>query len=128
AERSGTFDLRDVIASAAQNNVAVYSIDPMGLPSSPSNGVKPVAYIGATPDETGDSPFLRTTDQDTLDALSSETGGFSLVRSNDFSGAFTRIVEAESSYYLIGYVSSNTRRDNTFRHVSIKLADPTLRV
>jgi hypothetical protein len=38
-----------------------------------------------------------------LRALAGETGGFAFTNSNDFDGAFERIVRESSSYYLVGF-------------------------
>ena len=41
--------------------------------------------------------------QDSLRTLSEETGGFAAVNRNDFATAFERIVEDNSSYYVLAY-------------------------
>jgi VWFA-related protein len=118
-QRSGTFDLRDVIDEAAHNNVSFYTIDPAGHPGTPSPDVALAPYLLAAGDDfPGDSPFARTTGQDTLDVLAAETGGASLVRSNNFNEAFDRIVDDASSYYLLGY-SSTAKRDGKFHHITV---------
>ncbi len=117
---TGAFDLRDVIDEAAHNNVSFYTIDPTGHPGTPSPDVALAPYLPAAGDDIpGDSPFIRTSGQDTLDVLAAETGGASLVRSNSFNDAFDRIVDDASSYYLLGY-SSTTKRDGKFHHISVK--------
>ena len=114
------FDLRDVIDEAAHNNVSFYTIDPAGRPGSPSPDVAIAPYLLAVGDDIpGDSPFIRTSGQDTLDVLAAETGGASLVRSNNFNEAFDRIVDDASSYYLLGYTST-AKRDGKFHHISVK--------
>ncbi|MBI3491299.1 MAG: VWA domain-containing protein [Acidobacteria bacterium] len=47
--------------------------------------------------------------QDSLRSLSEETGGFAVVNRNDFSTAFTRIVEDNSSYYVLAYYPPDAR-------------------
>jgi hypothetical protein len=44
-----------------------------------------------------------------------QTGGFAVVNRNDFATAFQRIVDDNSSYYVMGYYSTNERRDGRFR-------------
>ena len=56
------------------------------------------------------------------------TGGVALVHSNEFEQAFNRIVEEASSYYLLGYTSSNTRRDGRFRRIEVRTTRPGLKV
>ena len=66
--------------------------------------------------------------QDSLRIISDETGGFAVVNQNDFRTAFTRIVEDNSSYYVLGYYSSDERRDGRFRNVDVRVTKPGLRV
>jgi hypothetical protein len=56
--------------------------------------------------------------------LSSETGGFAIVNQNDLASAFERLVEDNSTYYLLGYYSTNDRRDGRFRKIEVKVARP----
>jgi hypothetical protein len=66
--------------------------------------------------------------QDSLRVLSSETGGFAVVNRNDMATAFERVVADNSAYYLLGYYSSNERRDGRFRKIEVKVARPGLTV
>ena len=66
--------------------------------------------------------------QDSLRTLADETGGFAAVNSNDFSNSFGRIVRDNSSYYVLGYYSTDTRRDGQFRGISVRLKDSSLQV
>ena len=60
--------------------------------------------------------------------LADETGGFAAVNRNDFDGAFERIVADNSSYYVLGYYSTNDRRDGRFRKIEVRVKRPGLRV
>jgi VWFA-related protein len=129
AQRSGgALDLRDVIDAAAQANVSFYAIDPMGHPGAPAPGVKPTPYLlgGIDGDISADVPYRTTSKQIALQILAEETGGGALIRSNDFSQAFDRIVQDSSSYYLLGY--SSTRRDGKFHHIDVRANVPDVRV
>jgi hypothetical protein len=53
--------------------------------------------------------------------LSNETGGFATVNTNDFATAFQRIVDDNSSYYVLGYYPSNDRRDGRFRKIEVRV-------
>ena len=59
--------------------------------------------------------------QDSLRVLSSETGGFAIVNTNDFGTAFQRIVDDNSSYYVLGYYPTNERRDGRFRKIEVRV-------
>ncbi|MGH9329644.1 MAG: VWA domain-containing protein, partial [Vicinamibacterales bacterium] len=121
---------RDAIGAATRANVAIYSIDPRGLTTMGEEGIE----LTAPPED----PSLRLNtqglqdelrlSQDSLRVLSEETGGFASVNSNDFAKAFDRVVRDNSAYYVLGYYSSNERRDGRFRKVSVRVSRSGLEV
>lgn len=120
---------QDAIAAATRANVSFYAVDPRGLA-----GFEDAAEIGSLPADPslglGITALQRELQlsQDSLRTISSETGGFAAVNSNDFGDAFGRIIQDNSSYYVLGYYSNDTRRDGQFRSVSVRLKDSRLRV
>ena len=114
---------REMIAAATRANVAIYGVDPRGLGASFDN----ISDIQSFPDDTSlglDSSALFNEvrlAQDSLRTMSDETGGFAVVNRNDFDTAFQRIVDDNSSYYMLGYYSSNDRRDGRFRKIEVRL-------
>ena len=66
--------------------------------------------------------------QDSLRVLADATGGFAAVNRNDLNGAFDRIVTENSSYYMLGYYSTNDRRDGRYRKLEVRVKRPGLRV
>ncbi|HEX6215817.1 MAG TPA: VWA domain-containing protein [Vicinamibacterales bacterium] len=114
---------RDMIAAATRANVAIYGVDPRGLGASFDN----LAEIQSFPDDTSlglnQSALYNEVRlaQDSLRTMSDETGGFAVVNRNDFDTAFQRIVDDNSSYYMLGYYSSNERRDGRFRKIEVRL-------
>jgi VWFA-related protein len=59
--------------------------------------------------------------QETLQALAVDTGGTAFVDSNDFGEAFDKVQKDISSYYILGYASSNTAKDGRYRGISVQL-------
>jgi hypothetical protein len=57
-----------------------------------------------------------------LQQLAAETGGFAAVNRNDLPAALDRIVEENSSYYLLGYYPTNDRRDGRMRSIEVRVA------
>jgi len=114
---------REVIAAATRANVAVYGVDPRGLASAGDDMIQ----IQSFPDDTslglGSGSMFNEVRlaQDSLRVLSAETGGFAVVNRNDFATAFQRIVDDNSAYYVMGYYSTNDRRDGRFRRIEVKL-------
>lgn len=121
---------REAIAAATRANVAIYGVDPRGLTQLGDDMIE-VASLPEDPQlRLGASAFLDELRlaQDSLRVLSSETGGFAVVNRNDFDGAFDRIVADNSSYYVLGYYSTNTRRDGRFRRIEVRVGRPGLTV
>ena len=121
-------EIRDLVAAATRANVNVYSIDPRGVTS----GMEDAIEIGSFPTDNS----IQTTDmlnelrleQDSLRVVADETGGFALLNQNDFRGGFSRILEDNSSYYVLGYYPTNDKRDGRFRNVQVKVLKPGLKV
>jgi VWFA-related protein len=116
---------RDMIAAATRANVAIYAVDPRGLGAEFND----LAAIQSFPDDTSlglgmGSIFNEVRlSQDSLRVMGDETGGFAVVNRNDFSTAFQRIVDDNSSYYVLGYYATNDKRDGRFRKIEVKLKD-----
>jgi VWFA-related protein len=117
--------LRATLNAARRANVSFYPIDsrglvamaPMGDASRPSPGGIGM-YTGATAMATM-SRFQRS--QDALYTLAADTGGKALLDYNDLSLGIVRAQQATSSYYILGYYSTNPARDGRLRRVKISL-------
>ena len=123
--------MRRSIGAASRANVVFYTVDPRGLPTL---GDEVIELSGAFPDDPAqgigtDSMYdeLRRA-QDNLRVLADETGGFAAVNSNDFTGAFDRIIRENSAYYVLGYYPTNDRRDGRFRKIEVRVTRPGLTV
>src|SRR5438128_997241 len=120
---------RDAIAAATRSNVAIYGIDPRGLTDLGDESIE----IGAFPDDTslGIGPGslqneLRLS-QDSLRTLSEETGGFAVVNKNDYATAYQRIVQDNSSYYVLAYYPPDAR-PGRFHKIDVRVTRPGLTV
>ena len=114
---------RDVIAAATRANVAVYGVDPRGLGGMAEESIEVQAFPDDTTLGIGQTSFYNEVrlSQDSLRVLSDETGGFAVVNRNDFGSAFQRIVDDNSSYYVMGYYSTNDKRDGRYRKIDVRL-------
>ncbi|MGD9904495.1 MAG: VWA domain-containing protein [Vicinamibacterales bacterium] len=121
---------QDAIAAATRANVAIYGVDARGLGAGADDLIE-VQDMPTDPSlNLGSTAFNNEVrlGQDSLRVLSSETGGFALVNSNDFAGGFERLVADNSAYYLLGYYSSNERRDGRYRKIEVRVKRPGLTV
>jgi VWFA-related protein len=112
---------REAVRAAMLGNVTMYTIDPRGL----TTGGTPAAVQNAQPRGQFGAELAAA---DSLRALADVTGGFALADSNNFAGAFDRIVRENSAYYVLGYQSTNNRRDGGYRRIRVRVARPGVRV
>ena len=59
--------------------------------------------------------------QETLTTLAADTGGTAFTDTNDFGAAFTKVQRDISAYYILGYSSTNTKQDGSFRKIQVRL-------
>jgi VWFA-related protein len=117
--------LNAAINAAVRANLAVYSVDARGLQAISPLGDATTgslrgtgAYNGAALENNLDANFDT---QEVMATLSSDTGGKAFFDSNDFSPAFAQMQKDTSAYYVIGYHSTDLRRDGRYRRISIKV-------
>ena len=68
------------------------------------------------------------TTQETLVTLAGDTGGRAILDTNDFNQVFKRVQEDTSTYYMLGYHSSNPARDSKFRRIVVRVRRPDLKL
>lgn len=117
------------IEALMRSNVSLYAIDLRGLGSAAADLVEtpvfaPTPSIFAGPSvEAEYASSIRS-----LREVSGSTGGFAAVDRNDLAGAFDRILEDSSDYYVLGYAAANPGRPGEFRDITVKVERPGARV
>jgi VWFA-related protein len=112
-------DWVDALSFATRNNIAIYPVDPRGL----TTGVSGESEDGSIAER-----------QSTLDeriglgGLAAVTGGFALTNSNNYVGAFERLVRENSTYYLLGFNSAVEKRDGRYVRLEVRVKRPGLQV
>ena len=104
----------DAMSLATRNNIAIYPVDPGGL------------TIETTAPESFDTSGLE--DRVNLGGLAEVTGGFALTGSNNYAGAFERLVRENSTYYLLAFNSGVEQRDGRYVGVEVRVKRPGLQV
>ncbi|MGE5360977.1 MAG: VWA domain-containing protein [Bacteroidales bacterium] len=99
-------EFRAMLNEANRANVTFYPIDPGGL------------RVTSSMNRRADS--LRT--------LATATDGLPIVDSNDFAPGLKRVADDLSSYYLLGYYSTNGKADGSFRKISVTVRRPKVAV
>jgi VWFA-related protein len=127
-QRSGTdnqVELRAAVNAAVRANVAIYPVDARGLQAVVPGGSARQASRGGLAAFSGSAVAGQFTQlaaqQETLTALASDTGGTAFTDTNDFGEAFTRVERDISSYYILGFSSTNTDKDGRFRRLTVRL-------
>src|SRR5690606_19030288 len=65
---------------------------------------------------------------ESLRSLAVNTDGLAIVDTNDLDGGFRRIAEDLTSYYLLGYYSTNTKLDGKYRRITVRVKRPGVQV
>jgi len=115
-------DLRDLYDMANKNNVAIYAVDPRGLPVFEFD-INDGGGVGIQTDAT----YLRST-MDTLRVLAENTDGRAIVNRNDIAAGMKQITRDQSAYYLIGYNSSQAPSDGKFHEIKVRVKRPGVQV
>ena len=107
---------------ANRRNVTFYTIDPRGLVvfDSPIGPAPP-------PPPQQDAAALRTKENG-LRFLAENTDGVAVVDTNQIDAAVDRVVADLSSYYLLGYYSTNPKLDGKFRSIKVTVRRPRVQV
>ena len=113
---------RDLFGEANRNNISFYPIDPRGLPVfdtpiGPDPPLSPVADRAQL--------IART---ESLHTLALNTDGLALVNSNDLRKQIRRMADDLTSYYLMGYYSTNGKLDGRFRNIKVRSRRPGIEV
>ena len=111
--------------SANRSNVSIYSVDSRGLLTATPGGDASVGASGGNAMFTGATVVSqsqsRQDSRDTLATLAGDTGGRSFFDVGDFGKIFQSVQNDTSGYYLVGYYSTDDRRDGSWRRVGVKI-------
>jgi VWFA-related protein len=120
-DSSMSLTLREVWDLANKNNVAIYAVDPRGLPVSEFDVSQPTVSAQV------DRQYLNST-MDTLRTLALQTDGRAIVNRNDLATGMAQIVRDTSAYYLLGYNSTQAPSDGKFHEIKVQVRRPGVQV
>ncbi len=117
--------LHAAINAAIRSGVSLWPIDSRGLVASAPLGDASKGSNGGVGMYSGASALAMNNrfqqSQDTLWALAADTGGKALLDNNDLAAGIVSAQRATTSYYLIGYYTTNQALDGKFRKIKITL-------
>jgi len=125
--------LHATINSAIKSGVSFWPIDARGLVASPPLGDATRGSQGGAGMYNGGAAMAMITNmqrsQDTLWTMAADTGGKALLDFNDLSMGIVQAQKSVSSYYILGYYTTNDAPDGKFRKVKITLnSNPTAKL
>ena len=124
--------LRATINAALRSNVSFYPVDARGLVASSPVGNANVGASGGGGrgnggNFSGSAVASRQSSlqgsQDTLYALANDTGGKLFVDSNDLSAGVVQAQKDISSYYILGYYTTNAALDGKYRRIKVSIGN-----
>ena len=125
-------ELRTAINAAVRANMAIYTLDIRGLQALVPGGEAQSASLRGTAPYSGRATMnalnSNFTTQETLVTLAGDTGGRAILDTNDFGQVFKRVQEDTSSYYMLGYHSTNPARDGKFRRIVVRVRRSDLKL
>src|ERR1700722_8612584 len=125
-------ELRAAVNAAVRSNLAIYTMDMRGLQALVAGGEAQNASLRGVSAYSGQSTInalnSNFTTQETLVTLASDTGGRAFLDSNDFTKIFKGVQQDTSTYYLIGYHSTNAARDGRYRRIVVKCSVPGVKI
>lgn len=127
-QRNGTdnaVESRAAVNACSRANTSINPVDARGLQVVVAGGSARQGSRGGVSAFSGGGvaqQFQRQMQQqETLQSLAADTGGTAFTDSNDFGDAFDAVEKDISSYYILGYSSSNTKQDGSFRKIQVRL-------
>ena len=112
----------DLMNEANRANVSFYPIDPRGLPAFDNPiGPEPPPPVNV------DQAMLKARIE-VMRTLAANTDGLAVVNSNDLDRGLKRISDDLTSYYLLGYYSSNSKLDGRIRSLRVRVTQPGVEV
>ncbi|HEY4362676.1 MAG TPA: VWA domain-containing protein [Bryobacteraceae bacterium] len=121
--------LKATVNAAVRANVAIYSVDARGLQASAPAGDAATAVKGtgafSGSAQSGRRNSLNDS-QETITTLAADTGGKALLDNNDLTVGIQQAQEDLTSYYILGYYSTNSAEDGKYRRISVRLTNAQL--
>jgi VWFA-related protein len=117
--------LENLVEQANRSSVVIYSIDAKGV-----QPFMPGADVGGRPNATAHSDALQTAQEalEGLNFLSQQTGGFTVVNTNDLNIGVEEALYDQQSYYLLGFDPEDEKFDRRRHSIKVKVNRPGLRV
>lgn len=121
-------ELRELVQSAREANAVLYFFDARGRsgPNAPNNEAENWRTLEERDVAATAANFAR--DAEGAESAALDTGGRVVKGTDELASAMLQVARESRTYYLLGYVSSNPKRDGKFRSIQVSVARPGLEV
>ena len=120
--------IRSTVDTLNQSGTSLYAVDARGLIALPPGGDSSQGSASGNSSYSGkavrDQFSAIANSQETLTTLALDTGGKLLQDTNDLGQVFEAVRKDSTSYYLLGYNSTNVKRDGKFRRIRVEVNIP----
>ncbi len=119
--------LNATVNAAVRSGVSFWPVDARGLVAEAPLGDATKGSPGGIGMYTGASALSAASNfqrsQDTLYTLASDTGGKAFLNGNNLDAGIVQAQQSVTSYYILGYYTSNENLDGKFRRVKVTLTN-----
>lgn len=121
-------ELRDLVRGAREANAVLYFFDARGSagPNAPGHAAENWRALEERDFAQTALNFAR--DSEGTESAALDTGGRVVKGTDNLADAMLRVVQESRTFYLLGYVSTNTKRDGKFRNIKVNVARPGVEV
>src|SRR5438270_590268 len=119
--------MQDLVRATTKANAVIYAIDPRGLQGL-SDGTIELQGVDVPNLDTRALQSESRLARESLQAIAADTGGFAVVDTNRMANAFDRIVDENSSYYVLAYYPPNPKRDGKYHNINVRVNRPGVTV
>ncbi len=126
-------EFRSLLEAARRSNSVVHFVDARGLEGALGQSGLPGAsaeYGDALEerDTTASLAYATAREAEGARGIAADTGGAVITGTSRLAEALQRLTDQARAHYLLGYSSTNTRRDGAFRKITVTVARPDVRV
>jgi VWFA-related protein len=121
-------ELRELVRGAREANAVLYFFDARGSsgPNAPNNEAENWRTLEERDITATINNFAH--DSEGTESVALDTGGRVFKGTDQLADGMLRVVRESRTYYLLGYVSSNPKRDGKFRSIKVNVAKPDVEV
>jgi VWFA-related protein len=113
---------RTLVAALRRSNASIYFLNARGLTSGTAADSRQAG------DRSASTRVVDPQESAGAEVVAEETGGFALHTPNDLAAGLARVAQESSSYYLLGYSSTNSKRDGKLRRLQVDVRRSGLKV